>query len=69
MKQTIKEWLADKRDWITAPEINQDEELTEEEYDEDMKRWKAMGVAENYKHQDGHYHNLCKFNEYCRCSQ
>lgn len=70
MKQSIKDWAFQKRDWILSEQIDQTELLTEEEYKEAMDRWKQMGVAENYKHQDGQYNRSCKpYFEFCRCQQ
>lgn len=70
MKKTIQDWVYEKRDWILAKEIDQTEMLTGQEYDEAMTRWKQMGAAEDYKHQDDSYNRTCKpYFEYCRCQQ
>lgn len=69
MKKTIEQWSVIKRDWITSNEIDQSEELTEEQYNEAIATWRAMGVAEDYNHQDGCYSNMCKHPSYCRCTE
>lgn len=70
IKKSVKSWVYEKKDWIIAEEINQEEMLTESEYAEAIKRWEQMGAAENYKHQDDRLDRTCKpYVEWCRCQQ
>lgn len=69
-KKHISEWTKLKKDWITNEKIDQEELLTESEYDEAISTWRKMGVAEDYRHQDGCYSRTCKpYFAWCRCQQ